>query len=102
MSYRRAMPYAAKIILHTPLADPAKLDSFVEACLANGVILIAILGTDADKVEDLIDELVVGDASDESRFVMTSSHRNESLDEVLNFVAHYDAGPGAQIEQVRF
>src|SRR5215813_1763602 len=102
MSYRRVMPYAAKIILHTPLADPAKLDSFVEACLADSVILIAVFGTDADKVEGLIDELVVGDASDESRFVMTSSHRNCSLDEVLDFVTSYDAGPGAQIEQVRF
>jgi hypothetical protein len=28
--------------------------------------------------------------------------RHQSIDEVLNFVAHYDAGPGAQIEQVMF
>ena len=96
------MPYPPKVILHTPLADPAKLDSFVEACLTDGVVLIAVFGSDSDKVEDLIDELVVGDASDEGRFVMTSSHRNEPLDEVLDFVAGYDAGPGAQIEQVRF
>jgi hypothetical protein len=101
-SYRHAMPYARKVILHTPLANPSKLDSFVEACLADGVVLIAVLGPDSDKVEDLIDELVVGDASDESRFVVTSSHRNESLDEVLDFVTCYDAGAGAQIEQVRF
>jgi hypothetical protein len=46
--------------LHTPLADPSKLDSFVEACLADGVVLIAVFGSDSDKVEDLIDELVVG------------------------------------------
>src|SRR5712664_1257414 len=98
MSYRRAMSYARKIILHTPLADPAKLDSFVEDFLADGVVLIAVVGPDSNKVEDLIDELVVGDASDKSRFVMTSSHRNESLDEVLNFVECYDAGPRAQIQ----
>jgi hypothetical protein len=94
------MPYPRKVILHTPLADPAKLDSFVEACLADGVVQIAVFGSDSDKVEDLIDELVVGDASDESRFVMTSPHRNETLDEGLAFVARYDAVPGAQIEQV--
>ena len=102
MSYHRAMSYAPKIILHTPLADPAKLDSFVEDCLADGVVLVAVVGPDSNKVEDLIDELVVGDASDKSRFVVTSSHCNEPLDEVLNFVSHFDAGPGAQIEQVRF
>jgi hypothetical protein len=96
------MSYARKIILHTPLADPAKLDSFVEDCLADGVVLIAVVGPDSNKVEGLIDELVVGDASDKSRFVMTSPHCNESLDEVLNFVSHFDAGPGAQIQQVRF
>jgi hypothetical protein len=33
---------------------------------------------------------------------MTSSHRNESLDEVLDFAARYDAGPGAQTQQVKF
>jgi hypothetical protein len=82
MSYRYAMPYSSKVILHTPLADPAKLDSFIEACLADGVVIIAVFGSDSDKVADLIDELVVGDASDESRFVMTSSHCNETLDEV--------------------
>ena len=96
------MPYARKIILYTPLANPAKPDSFVEDCLADGVVLIAVLGPDSYKVEDLIDELVVGDASDKSRFVMTSSHHNSSLDEVLDVVECYDAGPGAQIQQVRF
>ena len=101
MSYRFAMPYPPKVILHTPLADPAKLNSFVEACLADGVVLIAVFGSDSDKVEDLIDELVVGDASDESRFVMTSSHRNDWLDEVSDFV-QVTIKPGAQIEQVRF
>jgi len=96
------MPYARKIILHTPLANPAKLDSFVEDCLADGVVLIAVLGPDSDKVENLIDELVVGDASDKSRFVMTSSHRDSSLDDVLDFVECYDTGSNAQIQQVRF
>jgi hypothetical protein len=95
------MPYAAKIILHAPLAEPARLESFVEACLADRVALIAIVGDDADKVEDLIDEIVVGDGSDARRFIVTTSHRDEPLDEVLDFVACYDAGPGAQVEQVR-
>jgi hypothetical protein len=95
------MPYPPKVILHTPLADPTRLESFVEACLADGVVLIAVFGSDSDKVHDLIDEMVVGDGSDERRFVMTSFHPNETIDEVLEFVAVHDPGPGAQIEQVR-
>ena len=68
------MPYAAKIVLHSPLADPARLPSFVEACLADRVALIAVVGTDADKVEDLIDEIVVGDGSEPRRLIVTTSH----------------------------
>jgi hypothetical protein len=103
ISYAGAvMPYAAKIILHAPLAEPAQLESFVGACLADRVALIAIVGKDADKLEDLIDEIVVGDGSDQRRFIVTTSHRDESLDEVLDLVSCYDAGPDAQIEHVRF
>jgi hypothetical protein len=88
--------------LHTPLADLGKLDSFVEARLADDAVLVAVFGSDADKVEDLLDELVVGDASENSRFITTSSHRNESIEGVLGFVESYDAGPAAQIEHVSF
>ncbi|WP_245477553.1 hypothetical protein [Bradyrhizobium guangxiense] len=94
--------YAAKIILHSPLGNPGQLESFVEACLADGVRLIAVVGDDAENVEELIDEIVVGDGSDERRFIATTSHRNESLEEVLNFASLYDAGHRAQVEQVRF
>jgi hypothetical protein len=98
------MPYARKIILHTPLADPAKLGSFVEACLDDGVVLIAAVGPDASLVDDLIDGVVVGDGSDPRRFekITTTFHPDESLEEVLNFVARWPAGPDAQIEHVRF
>jgi hypothetical protein len=36
--------FAAKIILHSPLEKPAKLESFVEGCLYDGVRLIAVVG----------------------------------------------------------
>ncbi len=39
----------------------------------------------AARIEDIIDELVVGDASDDTRFVTSSSHSNESMEEVLEF-----------------
>lgn len=95
------MAYAAKIILHTPLADPELLETFVEACLKDGVVLIAVVGDDAERVEDLIDEIVVGDGADARRFIATTSHRGETPDEVENFAACYDAGPDARVEHVR-
>jgi hypothetical protein len=95
------MSYAAKIILHTPLANPAQLASFVETCLTDGVVLIAIIGIDACRVEDVIDELVVRDGSNSTRFIATTSHPKDTIEDVLNFVSLYDAGSGAQIERVR-
>ncbi|MGY3452831.1 hypothetical protein [Bradyrhizobium sp. USDA 4353] len=98
------MPYARKIILHTPLVDPAKLDSFVEACLADGVVLVAVVGPEASLVDDLIDEIVVGDGSDPGRIrkLTTTLHPDEPLAEVLDFVASWPAKPDDRIEQVRF
>jgi hypothetical protein len=96
------MTYAAKIVLHSPLADPSLLEQFVEDCLKDGVVLIAVIGRDARAVEDQIDDYIVGDGSDDSRFIVTSSHPDETLQEVLEFATMFDAGADAAVEEVRF
>jgi hypothetical protein len=63
------------------------LDDFVERCLRERVRLIAVMGDECSLIEDLIDEIVVGDASDDSRDILTSSHPGESLDEVIGFAS---------------
>ncbi len=88
------MPYSPKIILHVPLRDEAALEHFVEACLADGVNLIAVVGAGCAEVEDLIDELVVGDGSDGGRFIDTTSHQREPLQDVLNFVRLWSLADG--------
>jgi hypothetical protein len=87
------------VLLHTPLVDPAKLESFVEDCLKRGVKLIAISGPDAAITEDMVDELIVGDGSDKSRFIVTSSHPDEPFDDVLDFAASWDGG--SAVREVR-
>jgi hypothetical protein len=62
------MQYAQRLILHAlPWRSP-KLQAFVEKCLQDKVVLVCIIGDDCARVEDMIDELVVGDGSDPSRF----------------------------------
>ncbi len=80
------MPFARKIILQAPVSDEAKLERFVETCLRDGVSLIAIVGPGCADLEETIDWLVVGDGSDRGRFVCTSSHPDEPLDDVVNMV----------------
>lgn len=62
------MSYASRVILHLPLSNEDLLDAFVEQCLRDNVALIAVVGEGAARIEDIIDELVVSDGSDDTRF----------------------------------
>jgi hypothetical protein len=92
---------ARKIILHSPVSDEALLDDFVEQCLRDEVSLIAIVGPGCSRLEDIIDEIVVGDASDPNRFLCTSSHPDEPFEDVLNMVEHWEMERADPVQQVR-
>ena len=95
------MSYAPKIVLQLPLSNPDLLEPFVEACIRDGVTLIAIVGEGASKVDDIVDELVIGDASDSSRFIITTFHPDETLDEVMEFARMWERDLGQPVELVR-
>jgi hypothetical protein len=88
------------IVLHTPLADPAKLEEFVEDCLRQGIRLIAVAGPDAEVIEDTIDEIVVGDGSKPDRSIVTSSHAGEPMEDVILFASSWDGG--SEVREVSF
>ena len=79
------MSYASRVILQLPISNEELLNAFVEQCLRDNVALIAVIGEGAARIEDIIDELVVGDGSDDTRFVTTTSHSNETVEEVVEF-----------------
>ncbi|SMH42003.1 hypothetical protein [Mesorhizobium australicum] len=79
------MTYAPRIVLCSPLTDPSSLEAFVEACLADGVELIAIGGSGAQELEDEIDWIIVGDGEDRSRFIVTTAH--DTVEEAREFAA---------------
>jgi hypothetical protein len=95
------MGYAPKIVLQLPLSNPDLLDDFVEACIRDGVVLIAIVGEGASKVDDIIDELVVGHGSNPDRFITTSFHPDETLKEVMEFARMWERDLGQPVELVR-
>jgi hypothetical protein len=92
---------ARKIILHSPVSDEALLEDFVEQCLRDEVSLIAIVGPGCSRLEDIIDELVVGDGSDPNRFLCTSSHPDELFEDVLNLVKAWEAERADQMQEIR-
>lgn len=62
-----------------------ELDAIVEDFIRDGVAYVGVAGKDCDKIEDIIDELVVGNGYDESRSILTSSHPGESIEQVIIF-----------------
>jgi hypothetical protein len=94
------MPYSAKIVLHAPPPHSHELEGFVEACIRDKVALVCVVGEQSQLVEDIIDELVVGDASDKTRFMTTTSHPDESLTEVIAFASAWSE-PEGEPQEVR-
>lgn len=86
------MTLPPRIVLHSPVAHKVALGPFVERCLADGVSLIAIIGEGAEALEEEVDWLVIGDGADTSRFLITSAHPEESLEEVLAFASGWNCG----------
>lgn len=96
------MKLARKIVLHAPVSDETLLDEFVERCLSDGVSLLAIVAPGCGRLEDIVDDLVVGDGGDPDRFLCTSSHPDEPLDYVLRMAEEWEAERGGKVQQVRF
>ena len=94
------MTLARRIVLHSPVSDGSLLEPFVEQCLQDEVSIIAVLGRGSRRLEDIIDEIVVGDGSDPDRFVCTSSHPDEPLDDALNMLRSWEIERDDPIQEV--
>ena len=96
------MAYAAKIVLNCRSHRRPDLEPLVETFIRDGVKFVGVPGVDAAHVEDLIDELVVGDGSDPDRFILTSNHEDTSLDEAVEFARNLtgEYAGGVQIVDV--
>jgi hypothetical protein len=78
------MPHPKKIVLHCRSGYTPRLDALVEEFIRDGVIFVGVVGEDCAKVEDIIDEIVVGDGSRDYH-MLTSSHAGESVAEAVRF-----------------
>jgi hypothetical protein len=78
------MPHPRKIVLHCPRGYDPRLDPLVEEFIRDGVRVVAVVGEDCERIEDIIDELVSGDGS-RDHDLLTSSHPGESLAAAVAF-----------------
>ena len=77
-----------------------ELDALVEQFIADGVAFVGVVGEDCSLVEDIIDDLVVGDGLDESRFILTAAHPGESVEDALEFARSLYAEYSGEIQLV--
>jgi hypothetical protein len=78
------MPYPKTIVLNCHKGYEQRLDSLVEDFIRDGVSVICVVGEDCCKVEDAIDWIVVGNG-DRDYHILTTSHPDESIDDVVLF-----------------
>lgn len=65
------------------------------------VVYVGVVGKDAAKMEDIIDELCVGDGTD-PYFMLTASHPNESLREAVEFAESLTGEHAGPVQVVEF
>jgi DNA-binding MurR/RpiR family transcriptional regulator len=94
------MPYAKKIVLHSLSGYSMELDGLVEQFLKDDARIVAVCGVDCSTLDDIVDELVVADGSNPSRELLTSFHPDESVEEVMYFLASNFQQWGEQVDVV--
>ena len=53
--------------------------------MRDGVTFVGVVGRDCAEIENIIDELTVGDGTRTPYFMLTSSHPSETVAEVVEF-----------------
>ena len=94
------MAGAARIVLRCSPGAAGRVAPLVEAWLRGGVRFVAVAGHDCERIEDLIDEIVVGDGSGPDRFLLTSAHPGEAIEDVVRFAEALGAEWGGPVAVV--
>ena len=95
------MSYGKKVVLHCPQGLHRSIDSLVNEFIKSGVTYVGVVGKDASRIEDIIDEICVGDGSNDY-FMLTASHENETLQDALELAEHLTGEYAGPVQVVEF
>lgn len=85
MNVKAHMPFAKKLVLHCPNGMPAGMSAFAAQFVLDGVKFVASVGPACREIEDIVDDAAIAAGSPERNFILTSSHPDESLSDVIEF-----------------
>lgn len=77
------------------------MDSLIERFIRDGVKFVCVVGDDCVRIEDIIDELVVGEGKNDN-FILTSSHPGETLEAVIEYARSLSLEYAGEVQVVEF
>jgi len=95
------MAYGKKIVLHCRSGYRPELDVLVRQFIKDGVSFVGVVGSDCSRIEDIIDELCIGDGS-QPYTMLTSSHDGESVEVALQFARSLSQDYSGEVQLVEF
>jgi hypothetical protein len=96
------MATSRKIVLHSLHGYRPELDAIVAQWIQERVGYVGVVGFDASRIEDVIDELCVGDGSN-SYFMLTASHgSDETLQDAILLAEQLSGELAGDVRVVEF
>ena len=80
---------------------PERDEALLRELLRDKIELFCAVGADADKWEDAIDWLSLGDERTEEHFVATTQHSGESVADVIEFATQFATESAHEVEVIR-
>ncbi|MDE0856836.1 MAG: hypothetical protein OSA97_20670 [Nevskia sp.] len=97
------MPYAKKIVLRSRWGYRPGLEDLVADFKRDGVLFVGVVGKDCDIIEDIIDELCLGNDDNAAAYAMlTASHVDGSVEEAVSFAQSLGGKYVGAVEVVEF
>lgn len=91
-----------RVVLHTQVPYDRCYDELLQRLIEREIALLCVVGVDCEAWEDAMDQACVGSDGAGQRFVLTSSHPDETLAEVVALakVMRLDDAGGVEVIEV--
>ncbi|MGO4551875.1 hypothetical protein AB4059_12315 [Lysobacter sp. 2RAF19] len=91
-----------KIVLHSTLGYRPELNTLIASWIREGVKYVGVVGVEAARIEDAIDDLCIGDGAT-PYFMLTASHgADETLDDAVFLAERLSEELGGPVTVVEF
>ncbi len=92
---------AKKVILISSTKYKAEYDDILNSLIKRKIELFCVVGVDCQNWEEALDWLFIEGNNDESKLVITTSHPDETIEEVKEFAAQWETEGNSEIQIIK-